>query len=123
MSAFRAFATDWRGFLVTRERPIFRADIFWTASRLELGWLIELAGQGTIDTNALLPKGDVLEAFDKARGTRRIAVRAEDGTLAAALFLTRSGSLARPRLDCGATLGGARQRARTARRTGRSANI
>jgi assimilatory nitrate reductase catalytic subunit len=35
----------------------------------------------------------VLEAFDKARGTRRIAVRKEDGTLAAALFLTRSGTL------------------------------
>jgi assimilatory nitrate reductase catalytic subunit len=87
------FATDWRGFLVTRERPDFPADIFWTASRIGEGWLVELAGQGAIDAKALLPEGEVLEAFDKARGTRRIAVRKEDGTLAAALFLTRSGTL------------------------------
>ncbi len=87
------FTTDWRGFLVTRERPDFPADIFWTASRLEGGWLIELAGQGPIDTAAMLSEGEVLEAFDKARGTRRIAVRSEDGALKAALFLTRSGML------------------------------
>jgi assimilatory nitrate reductase catalytic subunit len=87
------FKTDWRGFVVTRERPEFPADIFWTASRLDGGWLVELAGQGAIDVAALLPRGDIIEAFDKARGTRRIAVRNEDGTLAAALFLTRSGML------------------------------
>jgi assimilatory nitrate reductase catalytic subunit len=87
------FAADWRGFLVTRERPRFAADIFWTASRLSEGWLIELAGLGPIDAKALLPEGEILEAFDKARGTRRIAVRTDDGTLAAALFLTRSGTL------------------------------
>jgi assimilatory nitrate reductase catalytic subunit len=87
------FDTDWRGFLATRERPDFAIDIFWTASRLNGGWLIELAGKGAIDAAALLPNGDILEAFDKARGTRRIAVRSDDGALAAALFLTRSGNL------------------------------
>jgi assimilatory nitrate reductase catalytic subunit len=87
------FETDWRGFLVTRERPDFAADIFWTASRLDGGWLIELAGKGAIDANAMLPEGEMVEAFDKARGTRRVAVRSADGTLAAALFLTRSGTL------------------------------
>ena len=84
---------DWRGFLVTRERPDFAADIFWTASRLEGGWLVELAGQGPIDTVGMLPEGDMLEAFDMARGTRRIAARSADGKLAAALFVTRSGML------------------------------
>ncbi len=88
-----AYLTDWRGFLVTRQRPIFGPEIFWTASRLSGGWLIELAGQGTIDAAALLPNGDILESFDQARGARRMAVRAADGTLAAALFLTRSGML------------------------------
>jgi assimilatory nitrate reductase catalytic subunit len=87
------FDTDWRGFLVTRVRPDFAADIFWTASRRDGGWLIELAGQGAIDVAALLPQGDVIEAFDKARGARRMAVRRADGTLAAALFLTCSGNL------------------------------
>jgi assimilatory nitrate reductase catalytic subunit len=87
------FATDWRGFLVTRQRPDFPADIFWTASRLPEGWLVELAGQGPIDAAAMLPEGEVLEAFDTARGTRRLAVRTDDGRLAAALFLTRSGAL------------------------------
>ncbi len=87
------FPTDWRGFLVARQRPLLGDDIFWTATRLDGGWLIELAGQGAIDTAALVPMGETLEAFDKARGARRIAVRSEDGTLAAALFLTRSGTL------------------------------
>jgi assimilatory nitrate reductase catalytic subunit len=87
------FMSDWRGFLIVRERPEFASDVFWTASRLEEGWLIELAGQGEIDAEALLPTGETLEAFDTIRGARRIAVRAENGSLAAALYLTRSGLL------------------------------
>jgi assimilatory nitrate reductase catalytic subunit len=87
------YQSDWRGFLVTRLRPEFAPNIFWTASRLDGGWLVELAGQGAIETAGLLPDGDTIEAFDKARGTRRIAVRSADGKLAAALFLTRSGTL------------------------------
>jgi assimilatory nitrate reductase catalytic subunit len=87
------FDADWRGFLVARERPDFAADIFWTASRLDGGWLIELAGKGTIDASVMLPEGEILEAFDRTRGTCRVAVRSAEGTLAAALFLTRSGSL------------------------------
>jgi assimilatory nitrate reductase catalytic subunit len=84
---------DWRGFLVAREKPVLPADIHWVASRLPGGWLIELAGEGAIEIDALLPAGERIEAFDKARGTRRFAVRGEAGSLAAALFLTRSGSL------------------------------
>ena len=87
------FDTDWRGFMVTRERPDFAADILWTASRLDGGWLIELAGKGTIDASNMLPSGKLLEVFDQARGTRRVAVRSDDGTLAAALFFTCTGSL------------------------------
>jgi assimilatory nitrate reductase catalytic subunit len=54
---------------------------------------MELAGKGAIDASAMLPSGELLEAFDHARGTRRVAVRSADGTLAAALFFTRSGNL------------------------------
>jgi assimilatory nitrate reductase catalytic subunit len=85
---------DWRGFLVLRERPeTLPEGIYWTAARQEGGWLIELAGIGTIDIDALLPAGERIEAQDAARGSRRIVVRASDGGLAAALFFTRSGTL------------------------------
>ena len=57
--------------------------------------MTELAGIGAIDVEAMLPEGDRLEAVDMKRGMRRLAVRAEDGRLAAALFLTRSGELPR----------------------------
>jgi assimilatory nitrate reductase catalytic subunit len=88
-----ALSTDWRGFLVTRHRPDFAPSLLWISARVPGGWLIELAGQGAIDTDALLPLGDQIEAFDAARGTRRIAVRADGGGLEAALFITRSGQL------------------------------
>jgi assimilatory nitrate reductase catalytic subunit len=83
---------DWRGFLVTREavRP---GSLFWALSRVEGGWLTELAGMGAVDVEGLLPQGTRSEAADKARGMTRIVVRAEDGALAAVLYLTRSGSL------------------------------
>jgi assimilatory nitrate reductase catalytic subunit len=86
-------ATDWRGFLVTRDKPVMPADSLWTGSCIAGGWLIELAGNGAIDVASLLPIGDQIEAFDAARGTRRIAVRGANGALSAALFLTRSGQL------------------------------
>jgi assimilatory nitrate reductase catalytic subunit len=88
-----AVPTDWRGFLVTRHKPAFAPSLFWTSARVHGGWLIELAGQGAIDTDALLPDGNKIEAFDAARGTRRIAVRGEKDALEAALFITRSGQL------------------------------
>jgi assimilatory nitrate reductase catalytic subunit len=85
--------SDWKGFLVTRCKPAIPADILWTASRAPGGWIFELSGRGVIDAAPLLPQGDQVEAFDSARGTRRVAVRGEGGKLEAALFLTRSGQL------------------------------
>jgi assimilatory nitrate reductase catalytic subunit len=85
--------TDWQGFLVTRHKPAFVPSLLWMSARVAGGWLTELAGQGVIDTAALLPTGDQIEAFDAARGTRRIAVRGTEGSLEAALFITRSGQL------------------------------
>jgi assimilatory nitrate reductase catalytic subunit len=89
----QSVATDWCGFLVTRHKPASVPSLLWTCAHVPGGWLIELAGQGAIDTGSLLPKGDQIEAFDAARGTRRIAVRGKDGALDAALFITRSGQL------------------------------
>src|SRR3546814_20715887 len=53
----------------------------------------EIAGNGDLKTiEALLPKGERIEAQDAARGTKRIAVVA-NGRLAGALFVTESGEL------------------------------
>jgi assimilatory nitrate reductase catalytic subunit len=84
---------EWRAFLVSAERPILPAMLYWTSARIAGGWLTELAGEGNIDVDAMLPDGDRMEAADMARGMRRIAVRDEAGRLAAALFLTRNGTL------------------------------
>ncbi len=84
---------DWRGFLVTGEAPEPQGLLYWTRARIPGGWLYELAGEGMVDAEALLPEGDRLEVADHARGMRRIAVRGEEGALLAALYLTRSGEL------------------------------
>ena len=87
------YGADWRAFLVSVDRPDITADCYWTRVRGEHGWLTELAGKGAIDIEALLPKGERIEARDGARGSLRVAVRDDAGRLQAALFLTRSGSL------------------------------
>lgn len=92
-AALEPWQPEWRGFLVTCDLPALGVDLYWTSARLTTGWLIELAGHGVINVDALLPAGDRIEAFDQARGSRRIAVRDGKGRLAAALFLTRSGRL------------------------------
>ncbi len=84
---------EWRGFLVTRCKPMIAADVLWTGSRVPHGWIIELAGYGAIDVASFLPEGDQIESFDAARGTRRIAVRSANDTLEAALYITRAGQL------------------------------
>jgi len=86
---------EWRAFLVTRAAPVLPAMPWWCRSRVAGGWLYELAGEGALDAECLLPEGERLEAADLARGMRRIAVRNADGALNAALFLTRSGELPR----------------------------
>ena len=88
-----AVEPEWRAFLVAREVPEMPDLLYWTRARVAGGWLIELAGEGAIDVDSLLPQGERLEAADPARGMRRIAVRGPDGSLEAALFLTRSGEL------------------------------
>ncbi len=84
---------DWRAFLITRKAPALPAHIHWTSITRNGGVLIELAGQGAIDVDALLPPGPRAEAVDEARGTRRIVVKDKSGRLVAALYLTRSGRL------------------------------
>ncbi|MBC2779137.1 molybdopterin-dependent oxidoreductase [Parasphingopyxis marina] len=84
---------DWRAFLVACTMPALPDLLYWTRSRLEHGWLVELAGEGAIDIDSMLPGGTRLEAVDMARGMRRIVVADAQGRLAAALFVTRSGTL------------------------------
>lgn len=86
-------AVDWRGFLVSTEAVRPAGLVYWIASRLPQGWLTELAGQGSVDVDALLPDGERIEVADVTRGMRRIVVLDKDGTVAAALYVTRSGTL------------------------------
>jgi len=88
-----AVQPDWRAFLVTRAEPVPLGLVYWTRGRVAGGWLYELAGDGNIDVDALLPDGERLEVSDHTRGMRRIAMLAMDGTLRAALYLTRAGQL------------------------------
>ena len=87
-------AVDWRGFLLARAVPERIPAAYFTKVRVGQGWLVELAG--TRDplalAKALLPKGERVEIADPARGGMRIAVL-EQGRLAAALYVTRSGRL------------------------------
>jgi assimilatory nitrate reductase catalytic subunit len=82
----------WRGFLLRRDIIAPVGLLWWSRSAVAGGWLYELAGESSPDLAALLPDGDYLEAADPSRGMRRIALRGEDGLLAA-LFLTRNGTL------------------------------
>lgn len=86
------YLPEWRAFLVTDD-DIAPDSVWWVRSRIPGGHLFELAGDDTVDVDALLPPGQQIEAADEARGMRRIAVIAPDGTLRAALFLTRAGTL------------------------------
>ncbi len=86
-------ATGWRGFLIVAGE-LARPDCLWaTRVAVPSGTLWELAGDGDAKrVEALLPRGERVEAQDPARGTRRIAVLS-GGRLAAALFVTTSGEL------------------------------
>ncbi len=84
---------EWRGFLVTCGSPVPQGMLWWSRSRVTRGWLYELAGNGAIAEDTLLPEGNRLEAADLVRGMRRIAVLDDDGALVAGLYLTRSGEL------------------------------
>ncbi|MBW8784688.1 MAG: (2Fe-2S)-binding protein, partial [Novosphingobium sp.] len=96
---------EWRAFLVTRDAPAPVGLLYWVRSRVDGGWLTELAGEGAIDAEALLPQGERLEVADPAKGMLRIAVRDDEGALVAALYVTRSGDLP-PREWAAGQLGG-----------------
>jgi assimilatory nitrate reductase catalytic subunit len=87
-------AADWRGFLIVSGQLDQVPDCLWAARIAARGGALwELAGNG--DPRALeklLPRGERIEAEDRARGTRRIAVLI-GGRLTAVLMLTRSGEL------------------------------
>ncbi|MDP9424062.1 MAG: molybdopterin-dependent oxidoreductase [Pseudomonadota bacterium] len=85
---------DWRGFLIVHGAPAEAPDCLW-ATRVTVpgGCLYELAGIGDFEQlERCLPEGDLVEAADAARGTRRIAVL-RDGKLAAVMFVTHTGEL------------------------------
>ncbi|MBO9623819.1 MAG: molybdopterin-dependent oxidoreductase [Sphingomonas sp.] len=92
-AAIAQVPAEWRGFLLAGgeiERP---ACLWSVRVAVPSGSLYELAGNGRSEAlEALLPKGERVEAIDHSRGTRRIAVMRE-GKLVAALFVTRTGLL------------------------------
>ena len=87
-------AVAWRGFLIVNRDLERLPDCLWVTRIAACGGTLwEQAGNG--DPGALeklLPRGEMLEADDKARGSRRVAVM-YDGRLAAVLMVTRSGEL------------------------------
>jgi assimilatory nitrate reductase catalytic subunit len=89
-----AVATAWRGFLILHGEAAARPACLWaTRVAVPCGTAWDLAGDGDPATlDALLPRGQRIEAIDAARGSRRIAILV-DGRLAAALFVTRDGTL------------------------------
>jgi assimilatory nitrate reductase catalytic subunit len=93
-ASIAAVATAWRGFVIVADELAARPDCLWaTRVAVPCGTAWDLAGDGDPTAlDALLPPGERLEAIDAARGTRRIAI-VRDGRLAAALFVTRDGSL------------------------------
>ena len=91
-AAVKPVKPEWRGFLASRN-PLTPGVLYWSRSRIENGWITELAGNGAIDLERLLPAGEWSEVADMARGMRRIMVHDGSGHLVAALYLTRSGEL------------------------------
>jgi assimilatory nitrate reductase catalytic subunit len=91
-------APEWRGFLIAQTVPDTLPAAYATRVRVTGGWLVELAGDGdpALLAKAALPRGERVEAVDRARGGLR-AAGIEDGRLTAALFVTRDGRL--PRRD------------------------
>ncbi|CAH0498269.1 molybdopterin-dependent oxidoreductase [Novosphingobium sp. CECT 9465] len=85
--------SDWRAFLVRAEPVTPEGLTWWSRSRVAGGWLHELAGDGAVDADALLPAGDRIEAVDLVRGMRRIVMLDADGAFSAGLYITRAGQL------------------------------
>ncbi|MEM6828850.1 MAG: (2Fe-2S)-binding protein, partial [Pseudomonadota bacterium] len=93
IAAIEAIHPVWRGFLVSlQERDLSPCD-YWVRSRLEKGWLYEIAGLSDIGIHQLLPEGKRSEVLYPSKGMERYAVQDKSGALIAALFLTRKGEL------------------------------
>jgi assimilatory nitrate reductase catalytic subunit len=93
-ASITAVACGWRGFIVVRGELGARPECLWaTRIAVPCGTAWDLAGDGDAAAlDALLPKGQRIEAIDAARGSRRIAIL-DGGRLSAALFVTRDGAL------------------------------
>ncbi|ALJ13341.1 nitrate reductase [Sphingopyxis macrogoltabida] len=93
-ASIAAVTPRWRGFLLLSRELASAPRCLWaTRVAVPSGVMWELAGNGDFkSTEALLPKGERIEAQDVARGTRRIAIVA-NGRLAGALFVTETGEL------------------------------
>ena len=89
-----AVTPRWRGFLLMTDELAHAPPCLWaTRVAVPSGVMWELAGDGDLRAiEALLPRGQRVEADDRARGTRRVAVIA-DGRLTGALFVTETGEL------------------------------
>ncbi len=85
----------WRAFMVCRDAAPVQTD-YWVRSRVEGGWLYEMAGSDALETSGLLPHGLRSEVSYPERGMHRVCVSDEAGALIAALFVTRSGTLPSP---------------------------
>ena len=93
-ASIAAVTTRWCGFAILSGEASAVPDCLW-ATRIAVpgGWLWEVAGDGDPAVlEAMLPKGQRIEATDPARGSRRVAVITGDH-LAAVLFLTERGEL------------------------------
>lgn len=87
-------ATEWKGFLIVRGDISVTLPCLW-ATRVAVpgGALYEVAGNGdAARLEASLPKGERVEAIDRTRGTRRVAIIC-DGRLSGILIVTRTGLL------------------------------
>ncbi len=86
--------TEWSGFLILRGQEPVRVPCLWsTRIAVPGGSLYEIAGNGdAARLEACLPAGERVEAIDRIRGSRRVAI-IRDGKLAAVLFVTSSGLL------------------------------
>jgi len=93
-AAIEPVAVRWRGFILSTRELAERPPCLWaTRVAVPSGVMWEVAGNGDPKRlETLLPAGQRIEAVDAGRGTRRVAVLAND-RLAAALFLTENGEL------------------------------
>ena len=88
----QAYQPEWRAFLLTRE-PAAPDCAYWARARITGGWLTELAGEGAVPVDTLLPDGQRCDVSDIERGMLRMTVSDRTGKLIAALYVTRTGQL------------------------------